>query len=77
MASMRKTTMYLDDELYQRVKALAQARGATQALVIRDAIAAYVAHDRGAPRSVGMGRSGSSDLSERAEELLAGMGDEP
>jgi hypothetical protein len=43
---------------------------------LRKAVAELVAREAKArrPRSLGAGRSGRGDLSERAEELLKGMG---
>jgi predicted transcriptional regulator len=75
---MHRTTIYLDETLYERVQRLAEASGRTQAAVIREAIATYASGRRGkVPRSVGMGASASGDLSERAEELLKGFGEDP
>ena len=74
MSCMHKTTLYLDDDLYARLQREADARGTTQALVVREAIAAYVVRRKRKSKSVGLGRSGKGDLSERAEELLAGLG---
>lgn len=71
---MHKTTIYLDDDLYARLQREAEARGMTQALVVREALAEYVVRKRKRPRSLGLGRSKRGDLSERAEELLEGMG---
>jgi len=73
---VRRTTVYLDEETLERLKRLAEASGRTQAAVIREAVAVYSSARGGArvPRSVGMGASGQGDLSERAEELLAGFG---
>jgi metal-responsive CopG/Arc/MetJ family transcriptional regulator len=76
MASMHKTTIYLDEELYARVRALADASGKTHATIIREALRAYVSGEgRARPRSVGIGSSGTGDLSERAEEYLSGFGE--
>jgi len=70
-----KTTVYLDPDDYRRLKALARARGRAPAELVREAVARYAAAE--APprtaRSVGAGASGRPDLSERAEELLAGL----
>lgn len=74
MACMHKTTLYLDDELYLRLQREAEARGTTQALVVREAIAAYVVKRKKKPRSVGLGRSGKGDLSTRTDDYLAGFG---
>lgn len=71
---MHKTTLYLDDALYARLQREADERGTTQALVVREALAAYVTRRRRKPRSVGLGRSGKGDLSARADAYLAGMG---
>ena len=71
-----KTTVYLNAGDYRRLKQLAQAEGRTAAELVREAVSEY-ARRRAAParpRSIGAGRSGRSDLSERAEELLAGIG---
>lgn len=77
MARMHKTTIYLDDELYLRLQREAEARGTTQALLVREALAEYVVKSkRLKPRSVGLGRSKRGDLSVRAEELLARLGTE-
>ena len=73
---MDKTTLYLDGNDYRRLKRLAARRRVPPARLVREAIAEYVAaHDRARlARSVGAFRSGRSDLSERAEDLLAGFG---
>lgn len=71
---MHKTTLYLDDELYLRLQREAEARGMTQALLVREAVATYIARSKKKPRSIGMGKSKRGDVSERAEEYLAGLG---
>lgn len=75
MSGPLKTTVYLDPDDYRRLKALARARGRAPAELVREAVARYTATE--APprkaRSVGAGASGRADLSERAEELLAGL----
>ena len=77
MASM-KTTVYLDAADYRRLKALAASEGRPTAELIRTAVSDYVrAHvRRRRPRSLGVGRSGDGTLSERAEDLLAGFGED-
>jgi hypothetical protein len=71
-----KTTVYLDRTEYLQLKAIARREGRKTAAVIRTAVAEYARrHARKAkPRSVGIGRSGRNDLSERAERLLTGFG---
>ncbi len=74
--SAQKTTVYLDETEYRRLKALARTRGCTPAFLLREAVAEYTARHapRKLPRSLGAFRSGRRDLSERAEALLRGMG---
>lgn len=57
-----------------RLQREAAARGTTKALVVREAIAAYLMRRKRKSKSAGLGRSGRGDLSERAEELLSGLG---
>lgn len=74
--AVSKTTVYLDSADYRRLKAIARAKGRPPAELVREAVAAYVAQEqpRRRPRSIGAGRSRTGDIGERAEELLAGMG---
>ena len=76
---MDKTTLYLDREDYRSLKRLAARRQQAPAALVREAVAEYVArHGKVAvPKSLGAGASGRSDLGERAEEFLAGMGESP
>lgn len=71
-----RTTVYLDAAEYRRLKALARAEGRTAAELIREAVAEYAGRRAagGLPRSLGAAHSGRGDLSERAEDLLAGLG---
>jgi predicted transcriptional regulator len=73
---MDKTTLYLDPEAYRRLKRIAADRKQTPAALVREAVAEYVARHGGTklPASIGAGASRRGDLSERAEELLDGMG---
>lgn len=76
MPIRQKTTVYLDRDEYQRLKSLARRRGESPAALIREAVAEYGRRHsgRGLPQSLGAGKSGREDLSERAEELLQGLG---
>ena len=76
MAPSLKTTMYLEADVYRRLKQLARERGVAPAAVVREALAAYAAQHapRRMPRSLASGASRRTDLSERAEELLVGFG---
>lgn len=75
MNATTKTTVYLDSAAYRRLKALAREQNRSAAELVREAVAEYARRHGagGRPRSVGLGRSGRGDLSERAEELLARM----
>jgi hypothetical protein len=75
MGDALKTTVYLDPADYRRLKAIARARGCAPAQLVREAVARYAACEAPArrARSVGAGNSRKGDLSERAEELLAGL----
>jgi predicted transcriptional regulator len=73
---MQKTTLYLDSNDYRRLKRLAARQRVPPARLVREAVAEYVATRDTArlARSVGAFRSGRSDLSDRAEDLLTGLG---
>jgi predicted transcriptional regulator len=75
MAS-QKTTVYLDADDYRRLKRIAQDKRCPPAQLVREAVAEYAARHtpRAQARSVGRFSSGGRRLSERAEELLAGLG---
>ena len=68
---MKKTTLYLDEQTDLALKQLARAQGRSQAEVIREALAVYsTSAERFLLVGVGAYRSGWSDVSARAEELL-------
>ena len=73
---MQKTTVYLDAAAYRALKRIAARNKRQPAELVREAVAEYAArHEpRRAPKSIGAFASGRRDLSERAEELLKGMG---
>jgi hypothetical protein len=76
MSNVAKTTVYLNAADYRRLQSLARAEGRSAAELIREAVSEY-AQRHGTlkrPRTVGAFRSGRTDLSERAEELLKGFG---
>jgi hypothetical protein len=74
MTRPQKTTVYLDGADYQRLKVLARRQGRKPAELVREAVARYARRGAPVPRSLGAGRSGKGNLSERAEALLQGMG---
>ncbi len=70
-----KTTVYLDESTYARLKRIAKAQGRPTASLVREAVMEYAArHDtRRRPKSIGAFRSKRRNLSERAEDLLNGF----
>lgn len=71
-----KTTVYLDGDEYELLKRIAKIKGRPTAEVVREAVAEYTRRHapRSRARSIGAGSSRRGDLSEKAEELLRGMG---
>ena len=76
MPATQKTTVYLNVDDYHALKGIARDRGEAPAALIREAVAEYAARHarRRRPKGVGAFRSGGKNLSEHAEELLAGFG---
>ncbi|MDZ7703746.1 MAG: CopG family transcriptional regulator [Trueperaceae bacterium] len=71
---MKRTTVYLPEEIDLELARLARQEERSKAELIREALETFVerkAKTRTLPPSVGMGRSGMSDLAERADEFLA------
>ncbi|MBN9494160.1 ribbon-helix-helix protein, CopG family [bacterium] len=63
---MPTTTLTLDDATQHRLEELASARGITPEEIIREALEEKLAPvRRRMPKSLGMGDSGRSDISER------------
>ena len=75
---MQKTTVYLDEETYRRLKQLARGKGRAPANMIREAVAEYTARHapRKRPKSVGAFKSDRRDVGQRAEALLDGFGED-
>jgi predicted transcriptional regulator len=66
---MRRTTVKIPDALDARLRHEAERRGVTISDLTREAIESHLGRRRlGAAKA---GRSGSSDVSERIEEILA------
>ena len=70
-----RTTIYLEGDEYERLKALARRDGRPAAELMREAVREYNERHGGRvkPSSIGKGRSGRADLSESAEKLLSGL----
>jgi predicted transcriptional regulator len=74
---MRKTSVYLSDELAERLARLAQTTGSSQAEVLRAAIAAYQptpGTDRAFALEGCVAGDGSSVADVDEDELLRGFG---
>jgi predicted transcriptional regulator len=74
----QKTTVYLDEGDYRRLKAIGRESRRSPAALVREAVSEF-ARRHGRRRkilSVGVGHSGRGDVAEGAEELLKGMGEE-
>ncbi|MBI5813277.1 MAG: CopG family transcriptional regulator [Deinococcota bacterium] len=64
---MEKTTLYLPPELHRALKHVAKQDGKSQAELIREALAAYLAQ-RERPRLRSLGVAGDEELSGRESE---------
>ena len=72
---MRKTTVYLPDELKDRLSELATISGRSEADLIREAITSLTAGvERPRPRGT-VFDSGEGGLAERVDEALGGFGE--
>jgi len=70
---MRRTSLFLDDQTVKQIRKLARARGVSFATVVREALAHYVSDAEPAstlPSIAGRFASGTTDTSERVDELL-------
>jgi hypothetical protein len=68
---MVKTTLYLEETTAHALEELASEEGLSQGEVIREALMAYKGQQaRPAPKGIGRYRSGRSDISENADDLL-------
>ena len=70
---MKRTTVFVDDEVMGALRAIARQRGVALAEVTREALAAYVVRRRRRRKGLslaGIGSSGRRDVAERAEALL-------
>ncbi|MBU9766053.1 ribbon-helix-helix protein, CopG family [Mycobacterium sp. TNTM28] len=70
---MEKTTAHLPGDLKAAVKRTAEARGISEAEVIRESIRAGVIAAK--PRPLGGLYSGSEPIARRADDLLDGFGE--
>ena len=73
LAYMKRTTVKIPDALDARLRHEARRRNLSISQVSREALEAYLGAPSGRRklRAAAAGRSGSSDVSERIEEILA------
>ena len=72
-ATMKRTTIFLDEPLRRQLQRLAKRRGVSFATIVREAMATYVAEPVTAgalPSVAGRFASGIADTSARVDELL-------
>jgi hypothetical protein len=70
---MKRTTIFVEDDVFDTLRAMARRQGVSLAALTREALAAYVTRRQRARKPltfVAIGRSGRRDVSERFEELL-------
>ena len=70
MYGMRKTTVYLPDELKTRVAQVADQQHRSEAEVIRTALAEYTARERPKPRVPLARGAGTTNVADQVDELL-------
>ena len=77
MYGMKKTTLYLPDDLKKRVELVAEAEGRSEADILRDAISSAVAvQPPPRPRAPLPGvKLGDPTIAERAGDLMDGFGE--
>ncbi len=71
MYGMRRTTVYLQDELKAALERTAAAEGRSEAEVVRSALAAATAEHAYPPPRLPLFESGDETLAERVDEELA------
>lgn len=73
---MKRTSLFLDEQLQRQLQRLAQRRGVSFATVVREALAVYVASPQApdsapaVPAIAGRFASGHGDTAGRVDELL-------
>jgi hypothetical protein len=71
MYGMRRTTIYLPDELKTALERTAAAQGKSEAEIVRSAVASATAEYAYPPPKLPLFESGDSTLAERVDEELA------
>jgi hypothetical protein len=76
MYGMKRTTIYLPDDLKAALERTAAAQGKSEAEIVRSAVAAATQEHAYPPPAVPLFESGDPSLAERVEEeLAAGFGE--
>lgn len=72
--TMKRTTIFLSEEVDSDLKGLSRRRGLPVAEMVREALHEYVAREKARPtkmpRFAGIGASGRSDVAERHDDHL-------
>lgn len=77
MYGMKKTTLYLPDELKQEIELAAEADGSSEAEVMREALEAAMKHRLPPKPRIPLFAKGKfpRDLAEKVDEYLKGFGE--
>jgi metal-responsive CopG/Arc/MetJ family transcriptional regulator len=70
---MKRTSLFLDDQLLKKLKRAAERRGVSVALLVREAVAHYLAGNPtvgAVPSVAGRFASGNSNTADHVDELL-------
>jgi hypothetical protein len=73
MSYMKRTTIFIPEALEADLQRYARRAKKPAAWVVREAVATFLSNRAGPaslPASIGLGKSGRNDLSERFDELL-------
>ncbi len=76
MYGMKKTTVYLPDELKRDLERVAATSGRSEAELIREGVESVIARQAPPRPRIPLFRSGRPDLAERVDELLEGFGED-
>jgi hypothetical protein len=75
MYGMRRTTVYLPDDLKAALERTASARGTSEAEIVREALVAATREPAYPKPRLPLFESGDPTLAERVDEALAGFGE--
>lgn len=75
MYGMRRTTIYIPEELKDELEHTARTTGRSEADLIRDGLRLVLERTTPPPPTLPLFASGQPDLAERVDELLEGFGE--